>query len=315
MKDLEHLIKMINSYPSDIKAEVLLADLVQEGYSQSDFLIFYDSLFKRRFSSDILKVEKIFINDYQEMLAIYIARDGLYDLLPEGLFHVTSPSALTSGTGMAADSRKELKVEEETRKFFRPFENEFFFQRIQLELQERLILQKLNDNSFGDFFLRFWKIDPSLPKDLIIKLTSLLPFIKEIVGDFTMTADCLGVILEEDVTHTIHYTTEPPKETSISIKEEEFSLGQANLGINLITDGHRMEGCKLIKFSIGPLRKTGIEPYLENGAIARFIECFCGFFVPMEITVEFDVVMQKELQEFVLDPDNNQPIMGYNTII
>jgi hypothetical protein len=26
-------------------------------------------------------------------------------------------------------------------------------------------------------------------------------------------------------------------------------------------------------------------------------------------------MLQKELQEFVLDPDNNQPIMGYNTII
>ena len=115
MKELEKLINMINSYPSDIKAEVLMADLIQEGFAESDFIVFFDSLFKRKYSSDILKAEKVFINDYQELLGIFVARDGLYDLLPEGLFHA-SDSALTSGKDMALDSRKESKIEEEARK-------------------------------------------------------------------------------------------------------------------------------------------------------------------------------------------------------
>jgi hypothetical protein len=315
MKDLDHLINLINSYPADIKAEVLMADLIQEGFSQSDFLVFFDSLFKRRYSSDILKAEKFFINDMKEILAIYLARDGLYDLLPEGLFHVSPDTALTSGKDMALDSRKESKIEEEIKKFFRPFENEFFFQRIQLELQERLILQKLNDNSLDDFFVRFWNIDQSLPRELIIKLSAMLPFVKEIVGDFKMTANCLGAILGEEVTHSIRYTTEPPAETGSIQTAGEFSLGQVSLGVNLITDGHLMESCKLISFSIGPLKKTGYEPYLENGDIARFIDCFCSYFIPLEIDIEFDVIMRKELQEFILDSENNQCIMGYNTII
>ena len=315
MKDLEHLIHLINSYPSDIKAEVLMADLILNGFSQSDFLIFFDSLFKRGYSNDILKAEKILINEVQEMLAIYLARDGLYDLLPEGLFHVSPDSALTSGKGMASNSKKESKIEEETRKFFLPFENEFFYQRIQLELQERLILQKLNDNSLDDFFLNFWKIDRSLPKELIIKLSAMLPFVKEIVGDFKMTANCLGAILEEEVTHMIQYTSEPHTDTGIYQTDDGYSLGKASLGVSLITGGHFLESCKLIRFSIGPLKKTGIEPYLENGDIARFIDCFCSFFIPMEMFFEFDVMMQKELQQFVLDSDEAQSIMGYTTII
>jgi len=314
MKELDHLIYMINSYPSDIKAEVLMADLIQDGFLPSDFLVFFDSLFSRGYSHDILKAEKILTADMSEMLAIYLARDGLYDLLPEGLFHASPDSALTSGKGMASDSRKESRIEQETRKFFQPFENEFFYQRIQLELQERSILQKLSDNTLDDFFLNFWKIDRSLPGGLIIRLSAMLPFVKGIVGDFKMTANCLGAILEEEVTHMILYTSEHNTETVV-YQRDNFTLGKANLGISLITGGHSLESCKLIKFSIGPLRKTGIDPYLENGDIARFIDCFCSFFIPLEMEIEFEVILQKGHQGFLLDSSKAHSVLGYSTIL
>ena len=315
MKDLDYLIKLINSYPSDIKAEVLMADLVLEGFTDSDFLVFFDSLFKRGYSKDILKADKTVINDVQETMAIYLSRDGLYDLLPEGLFHTSPESALTSGDGMASDSRKESKTEKETRRFFQPFENEFFYQRVQLEIKERSILEKLNDYSLDDFFLDFWKINRSLPKELIIKLSAMLPFVKDIAGDFEMTASCLGAILREEVTYTLRHTTAHKKATGSSDPETDYSLGRAELGRTFITDGLSFESCKIIRFVIGPLTHTGIEPYLKNGEITQFIECFCSFFLPLEMDYEFDVNMQKELQSFVLDNDKAQAVMGYSTII
>jgi len=127
MKDLEKLIEIINSYPSDIKAEVLMADLMEEGLSPTDFLMFFDSSFKRRYSKDILKADEYPINNLENILAVYLARDRLYDLLPEGMFHASPDNALTSGKSMASDSKKEARIEEETRKLFLPFENEFFF--------------------------------------------------------------------------------------------------------------------------------------------------------------------------------------------
>jgi hypothetical protein len=315
MKDLDHLIELINSYPSDIKAEVLVADLMEEGFTESDFLIFFNSAFKRSYSKDILKAVKTRINNYHEILAIYLARDGLYDLLPEGLFHVSPGTTLTSGKGMASDSKKETKIEAETRKFFQPFENEFFYQRIQLELQERSILQRLNDNNLEDFFLNFWKIDQSLPKELIIKLSAMLPFTKEIAGDFKMTASCLGAILGEDVNYKIDYTSKPGVEHIMEDDHEEYSLGEARLGVNLVTGGEYFENCKTIRFCIGPLKKTGVTPYLKNGGIARFIECFCGYFVPMEMIIEYEVIMPEELHKFILGSDKDQAMLGYSTVI
>jgi hypothetical protein len=315
MKDLDSLIKLINSYPSDIKAEVLMADLMLGGLPSSGFLVFFDSLFKRGYSKDILKADKTVISDAEETLAIYLSRDGLYDLLPEGLFHTSPESALTSGTGMATDSRKESMIEKETRRFFQPFENELFYQRVQLELRERSILEKLSDYNLDDFFLDFWKIDRSLPDNLIIKLSAMLPFVKEIAGDFDMTASCLGAILGEKVTYNI-YTSSTCKTTNgYFCPENECSLGSAELGVSLVTGGLSFESCKIIRFVVGPLKHTGIEPYLKNGEITQFIECFCSFFLPLEMDYEFGLNMQNDLQSFMIGTDKAQSVMGYSTII
>jgi hypothetical protein len=315
MKDLEQLIHLIYSYPSDIRAEVLLADLILEGLSPADLLIFFDSAFKRGYSNDILKVEKLTLNNVKEILGISLARDGFYDLLPEGLFHTSPDAASSSGTGMASDSKKDSKIEEETRKFFLPFENEFFYQRVQLELQERLILQKLNDNSLDDFFLDFWKIDRSLPKELIVKLSSVLPFIRDITGDFIMTSKCLGAILGEEVTHTIQYASKQHIETVNDQADDGCFLGKTSLGMSSVIGSDSPENCKLIRFSIGPLKSTGIDPYLENGDIARFIDCFFSYFIPLEIDAEFEAIMPREQQEFILGYDKAHPILGYSTVI
>jgi len=315
MKEYEHLTELINNYPSDIKAEVLMADLIENGFTPSDFIILFNSSFKRRYSSDILKAEKYQVNSFEETLAVSLARDGLYDLLPEGLFHTSPDSAISSGKGMASDSKKELKIEEETRKFFLPFENEFFYQRVELELKERFVLQNLNENNLNDFFLDFWRIDRSLNRELIIKLSMMLPFVREIAGDFEMTASCLGAILNEKVTHKTEYSSGSAIEKKTVFDDNDCLLGNVDLGVNMIIGSHSPENCKMIRFSIGPLRNSNIEPYMEDGEIERFIKCFCSYFIPLEMNFAFDVFIPEEMQGFVLDADKEGAIMGFSTII
>lgn len=314
MRDLEQLINEINSYPSDIKAEVLIAVLLEDGYQWSDFLIFYNSLFKRGFSKDIEKAEHFLINDLDEILSIKLARDGLYDLLPEGMFHAAPDSAKNSGKGMALESRKESKIEDDTRKFFQPFENEFFFERTQLEIKEREILQKLNDGSWDAFFMEFWKIDESLSKELAIKLCGLLPFVKDIVGNFKMTASCLGAILSEQVSYEIFYS--PDADFDARNKDDTSSkLGQQQLGMNAILSGDAVENSKHIRYFIGPLRNTDITPYLDGGELARLIELFNSYFIPMEMESEFELIIPGEMHGFIIGSEDSGPIMGYNTIL
>jgi hypothetical protein len=315
MKDLEDLIRLIRSYPTDIRAEVLLADLLLDGISPSEINIFFNGSFKRGYSNDILKVEKLDLNNSKEVLGITLARDGLYDILPEGLFHAAPESAISTGKGMASDSKKDAKIEEETRKFFLPFENEFFYQRVLLELKERSILQKLNDNNLEEFFLDFWKIDRSLPKELIVKLSALLPFIRDVVGNFRMTACFLAAILGEEVTHSIQYSAEAKADPGNYHTRRGCSLGKTSLGVDSVIGTPLPESCKLIRFYVGPLKTTGIEAYLVNGDIARFIECFFSYFIPIEIDAEFTVILPEEKQSFIPGSETAASIMGYSTVI
>jgi hypothetical protein len=315
MKDLGDLAQIINNYPADVKAEVFVADIIDKGGLPTDFLIFFDSAFKRRYSEDILKAEIYPVNSYEETLGIHISRDSLYDLLPEGLFHASPESAVSSGKGMALDSKMEYRVEEETRKFFQPFENEFFYQHTLVELQERNILYKLNEYNLNDFFLEFWKIDCHLNRNLIVKLLTMLPFAKEIIGDPEMTARCLASILDEDVRYEVTYTSDKSFNEDPDMHGMEYPLGKASLGEDMIIGSQLPESSKIIRFLIGPLKNSGIEPYLVNGEIAKFIKCFCGFFLPVEIDSEIDVQISQETDGFMLDTKNNCPVLGYSTVI
>jgi len=314
MENLDQLIKAINSYPADIKGEVLMADLIQEGYSWTDFLVFFNSTFKRGFGKDIDSAERFLINDLDEVLAIRLARDGLYDLLPEGVFHAGPDSAKDSAKGMATESRKEAKIEENTRKFFQPYENEFFYERTLLELKEREILQKLNDGSWDTFFIEFWKIDKLISKELAIKLCSLLPFVKDIVGNFKMTSSCLGAILNEQVSYEIFYSREADFDNRVE-NGSSVKLGQQQLGMNAILSGDAIENRRHIRYCIGPLKNSDITPYLEGGDIARLIEIFNSYFIPMEMESGFEVIIPEEKHGFVLGSEECEPVMGYNTII
>lgn len=315
MKDLEQLIRSINLYPADIRAEVILADLIEDGLVPDDFTVFFDSHFRRGYSRDILKAEAFSIDDFKRILAIRLSRDGFYDILPEGMFHPPPDTALSSGKDMANDSRKEIKVEEETRNFFHPIENELFYQRIELELQERRILEKLNDSHFDDFFLRFWQIDQTLPKNLISRLAMMLPFCNTIVGNFKLTASCLANILKEEVHYKIRHTSEVNSDIFSDRDLDEFALGNASLGANLITGSEFIDYSSSIKFIIGPLKRTDVGAYLADGEITSFIDCFCGFFIPVEMEYSYEIVVNKEKQEFIMDSGENQAVMGYSTMI
>ena len=53
---VEHLRKIVPNLPFDIRAEVVAADLIARGMSPDEIILAPQSLFKRRFSRDILSV-------------------------------------------------------------------------------------------------------------------------------------------------------------------------------------------------------------------------------------------------------------------
>jgi hypothetical protein len=314
MENLSNIADLINELRADIRAEVIAANLLEEGLEKESLAALYQGQFKRSFSTDILFSEVLKVNDYESVLALYLSRDGLYDSLPEGLFHEFSYTPLESGKEMAHESKVLKKQEEESRKFFRPLEQEFFHHRVLLEQEERRLLNKIGSRRYQDIFRLFWKIKPGLPDDLVSEMILLLPFAHRITGDYELTAACLSALLKEEVNFRI-FTVDK----SFSMEGDHSpaagnQLGNCSLGGDLISGQAFHEICPTIEFSIGPIINSKIDDYIGHGSRVDFIRCFFSFFVPVSMECSFEIE-KPVVFHFSLAEGDQAPVIGYNSVI
>lgn len=315
MDDLNKIAASINGLLYDIKAEVIIADLIENKVNPTDVVFIPDGSFKRNYTRDILFAEVRKLNNSQQVLQVHASRDGLYDSLPEGLFHEPSHEKITSGKDMAEDSKK-LKIEEkEARNFFLPFESEIFYQRVNLELEERNLISQYSENLFNEIFPEFWKIDRTLPRKWVSRMILFLHFTHQIISDLDSVAKCLEVIIEEKVKINRNSINRKKKQSLLSTVEDNFCLGKADLGKDTICGRLDDEMNCTFDFVIGPVRNTPISAFFEKGPMTLFLECFYGFFVPVEADVHTTLMVEKDEEGLVLSASGAGTALGFNTLI
>lgn len=298
-KKLENIFDELIKVQKKVKAEVLISELQKTtDVKEEDYIINNKSTFTRAFGGDIIKAQ---LNDNQDRVQIDLARNGLYDSLPEGLFH---QQTISKDTKSYIEKRKAIKEEEQaSRSFFAPIENEFFFQRLQIERNERTLL-----NGFGhlknDFLFDFWNIDDTIPKNYTARLISLLPYCHKIVGDLELTRLSLEKILDESV--QIKRTNE-----LLFNNEEEQTVG-VHLGVDTVLESENYGiWIPRLEFTIGPILTKNLEWYLNEFKVYEFLEIFYGYFVPMEMEVKTKLLVDKD-SEFLLGEANNS-ILGFSS--
>ncbi|MEZ5198056.1 MAG: hypothetical protein R2764_17205 [Bacteroidales bacterium] len=147
-KDIAKSIKMMLS---DIKSEIIIADLIERGYPLEKVLVRYEGLFKRNFAKDVTDVYLDVMND---VLVFHISRDSLYDILPQNMFHESKQL----GNIELEERKKRFEAirqeEENARRFFLPFDNELFYQKVECETAYRSFLVDP-----GSFFQKLFLFD------------------------------------------------------------------------------------------------------------------------------------------------------------
>ncbi len=162
MEPLKEIQTAIQQTSADIKAEVVVASLYEKGILAEQILIRNQGVFKRSFRKDIMDCEIKEINSFEEVLEIGVSRDGLYDLLPEGLFHQSERGSNQSVQRMVEEHKRFKSEEMIARKYFQPFENEFFKQKVQVEQNEKNFYYRILSEK-NQLLQQFWKLDSSLP--------------------------------------------------------------------------------------------------------------------------------------------------------
>ena len=297
------IFEEIESHTESIKAEVLLAELLQNSsMTLDDVIIKNQSSFNRSYRNDLILLENV--DNQFEKFAFHLSRNGIYDLVPEGLFH----SENKKNTGESYNSkRKEIKnTEQDARRFFAPIENEFFHQKLEIEKNERKML-----NSFysleEQFLMDFWKIDTQIQKKILVKLMRLLPNSHQIAGDLELTRLSAEKILGERVVFK-------KKFQAIKIKNRNKKNKGVILGNDTILgDEEHLFFEPVLEVTIGPVKSEKANNFVQKNATLEFMELFYDFFIPLEYKVLTNIEIIKN-ESFKLGT-HHYSTMGLTTTI
>lgn len=280
----EQIKKEISGLPFDIKAEVIIAQLLSAGLQWAQLAVHPDDFFSRRFDKDITHIEEVAAHTH-EILHVHISRSGLYDLLPEGIFFLSAADDKVprNANEMAIEYRKNKERETETRKFFLPFENEFFYHRYKNFFAEVSLLHGLQDKKLNSYFIRFWNLPEDIQQEMAIRLIMLLPYVHQVAGDADLMASCLQTIIDKKVSCSV--ITEQVHDTGMDCNE----LGLLQLGNGLTCGNEYIEEEYNFLFTIYPDSEDKLTDYLAGGKLHIVLETFSRFFLPAQAGLKTEI--------------------------
>ncbi|WP_080055680.1 hypothetical protein [Spirosoma aerolatum] len=271
--------------PIDLKAEVVLADMLEDGVSLDELVLNPEGLGKRTFGRDISQTEwKEAQHTSKRWLQIDLNRSGLYDLLPEGVFHQpTANEVATSKEAILREMSIQREREKAARTFFLPFEQEFFRQRIRLEQEQRAYPVHSDTEQPNELLSWFWNLPNFLTSEQVKRLLYILPVIHHMVGDPTAMKACYEQLMEERVSLQL----EPGGMTLV--ETDTAPLGEWQLGESSVVDGWLRDEEPLLRIIVHIDRTERVANYLPGSDGRRMIEWLAGYLAPLDAAVGIEL--------------------------
>jgi hypothetical protein len=316
MRNLKNIASYINSLSIDLKAEIMISILRIESLEDMDLLIALDGQLKRRYSKDIAKARVDEFEGGDKAITIHLNRDGIYDALPEALFHEFSEESFVSGDDMARDSMKLKAEEKEARSFFLPFENQIFLQLANLAAKENSMFKRMNSRMLHGIVPDFWNINRNIPLEYTDRLVRLIPMAHQIIGHIDLTVQAFEFVLKEKVeielaSSVLRYDNLDEGPTYGG------GLGECMLGVDMISGDIAEVYVSCAEVTIGPIRTLDINHYKEGGWLMNLLDCLSGYFLPMELEVRTKIMPAEGLEGFCLPGDDSDDVsfLDFNTTL
>ena len=313
-KLIEEIQSVLDEIPLDLRAEVLVNDLIVRGISVNDLFVKPVGLFRRRFDKDIHSVEQVDLKDGQSAQMLHLNREGLYDGLPENLFHYppnNKPNAFKEVSRMVEEVKLRALEEENARNFFFAFETEFFRQRLTNEWQERRLFDTITFSMDDEEMLSYLNLPAQLSKRQKGIMFYLYPIIYRIRADLKLMSAAYSVILREDIEVVKELCQAPPPENSSSVNP---GLGHINLSTTFTIGHSSAELFECYRFYVRPEDTSRIVLYVPEGRHRQIIEELHRYFVPLH--VESDLVIQVPSHEWLMKKENpNESRLGFGMVL
>ena len=311
MNELATLQELLKKIGSDIRMEVILTDLIMEGLSIDDVVLVSNSLFKRNYHRDIESVSEIeYGSTKKKKLCFVVNREGIYDQLPEDLFHEESEThSEADKEGMIREIKVQNEVEKQIRLFFLPFENEYYLQRIKLELEERKFLFETNHALPSGIFDQLWNLPDFLDDLQKSKIGVIMPVLNKIAGNTKLTTFVIESITGDPVSIK-------RRSPGTFLLNDTPLLGEMQLGINTLLGGQvsgLQSGCTV---TIYITDLSTFDDYMPGGKKITIHEFLCNLLMPLDTDIFFEPDFSDAPAFFVAE--NEKSYLGrlnYTTVI
>ncbi|WP_276483642.1 type VI secretion system baseplate subunit TssG [Paraflavitalea pollutisoli] len=299
----------------DLKAEVLAAEMLEQGADPDRLLIQTISARRRTVSKDVQGIEEEESEyDHRVYTLIQAAREGLYDMLPQRLFHASTPhQTLRSEVDILKAIKQREEEERHARRFFLPFEGGLHFLRTQLALYETRLDKRSQYSDLVALFAGYWPIFDLLDTRQADIFLHLLPIIHDIRDEHRIIEDVLEIILQVPVQLCLQH--QPPQQMAAPTFSQ---MGDAQLGINLTTGNAFFDdGLEEIIVQVGPVPQRIQQEFMHQGRGRRVLKALLDYLLPAQVDVVTEFVLP-EAERFTRLADTTSDmnaVLGEDTFL
>lgn len=297
-----------------LRVEAVVEELIANGFCRVEEIVVYPEMSSVKFfERDVLSVEPM-LNQLGGMdwLKIETPRDGLYDTLPERLFH--QPSGRVKNNDVWEEIRaEEERQEAEARQFFLPFDNALYHQRIKIEQFEKQALAGQDEGFLKEFLEIFWPdyTDLKLNAHQKASLFQITTLAYKAAGNLAEMQACYEQMLGQPVSLSYEdFEYELPVATSFR------GLGEAGLGVDFVTVSPSLtDDSRRLKVSVGPLSAREMEDYVPNAKNKKLVDFLGDMLVPIEMDWRLELLSEEKKAGFQLSTSGAGALLGFTTVL
>ncbi|MEM6844143.1 MAG: type VI secretion system baseplate subunit TssG [Bacteroidota bacterium] len=296
----------------DLKSEALMANAVRHQMVKlEDIFVRSASTFQRSYSRDLAAIEQRERKQGASYYFVDVNREGLYDTLPEGLFHQTLRKDAQIDTETAVEELELHRQEEKAaRQFFLPLEQEFYRLQLLAEWQEsQILLSSLNRQQYSSL-IDLWRLPKELSTYQTVMMLHIIPLLHQVVGDLKAVSNLLGLVMEAPIeVQASQVTTWKADEVALP-NLGEFELGRDSVLGNYIEDYHPH-----YQLIVGAIEKKYIAGYLPGGKKRQVLLRLCAYFLPCQadISVKIEIFPEEETGFLLKGKELGEGYLGYTT--
>lgn len=304
----ELLLDEFQSISFDFSANVIAAEFVDNGLRKEHIFFNNLSIFKRFTSKDVESL--LWKEDENEpaCLVFNVNREGLYDMLPEGLVH--SQPAQTPGKEVNEFNFHRAQ-ERYARQFFSVFENEFHFLSLQLEIIEREIVANKNYKRNRKFFEHFFGNSSFLNDSQILTLIYILPLASKIRGNARIISETIFKVLNYKVS-----VEKKSRKKKLELNDSYTAhLDNCVLSIDTVLSDQCEVNEIYYELSIFDITDEDYVYFIRNGKYYNLIHFMLPYFFPVNTEIVITLKSFEDCKYLKTSTTESLCFLGFNSYI